>query len=48
MNRTALWLELRHAFPMQYRANKAPEPTSPSVTIRAGARLAPAAAVAHL
>ncbi len=28
--------------------NKAPEPTSPSVTIRAGARLAPAAAVAHL
>jgi hypothetical protein len=29
-------------------ANKAPEPTSPSVTSRAGARLAPAGAVAHL
>ena len=36
-------------FPIPYnQPNKAPEPTSPSVTIRAGARLAPAAAVAHL
>ena len=40
--------EVRHFLPMQYRANKAPEPTAPSVTIRADARLAPAAAVAHL
>ncbi len=31
-----------------FSTNKAPEPTSPSVTIRADARLAPAAAVAHL
>ena len=31
-----------------FSTNKALEPTSPSVTIRAGARLAPAAAVAHL
>jgi hypothetical protein len=30
------------------KANQPPEPTSPSVTSRAGARLAPAAAVAHL
>ena len=31
-----------------FSTNKALEPTSPSVTIRADARLAPAAAVAHL
>jgi hypothetical protein len=30
------------------KPNKAPEPTSPSVTPRADARVAPAAAVAHL
>jgi hypothetical protein len=30
------------------RANQAPEPTTTSVTIRANARLAPAAVVAHL
>ncbi len=33
---------------MQYRPNKALEPTITSVTIRAYARLAPAALVAHL
>jgi hypothetical protein len=32
----------------QKRANQPPEPTSPSVTDRAGARSAPAGAVAHL
>ncbi len=31
-----------------FSTNKAPEPTSPSVTIRADARIAPAGAVAHL
>ena len=34
--------------PIAQRANKAPEPTSTSVTIRADARLAPAVLVAHL
>ena len=35
-------------FSMQYQPNKAPEPTSPAVTICADAQTAPAAAVAHL
>ena len=35
-------------FSTYFSTNKALEPTSPAVTIRAGARLAPAAAVAHL
>jgi hypothetical protein len=40
--------EVSHLLPESKEPNQSLEPTSPSVTIRADARLAPAGAVAHL
>jgi hypothetical protein len=43
-----VWLLVRAALLIPKKPNQTPEPTSPSVTDRAGARSAPAGAVAHL
>jgi hypothetical protein len=45
---TKFEFEERNFFPMQYRPNKAPEPTTTSGTVAAEPLGVPAAVVAHL